>query len=148
MIRKRVEDFQLGIESYQTQLNLTRPKWEVADMVPVPDYTVIEPPRAVVFRDRYNIPIKMCLDELHKFSDGTLEVVDEALDYRVKEYHIYSNRARRYTNHWTDHDLKLNTKFLYSIRHRLKMRRIYRSLECYVGGRLREGDYRLLQRTD
>ncbi|GKG56093.1 hypothetical protein Tco_0577168, partial [Tanacetum coccineum] len=25
---KRVEDFQLGIESYQTQLNLTKPRWE------------------------------------------------------------------------------------------------------------------------
>ncbi|GJS45880.1 hypothetical protein Tco_0596001 [Tanacetum coccineum] len=28
VIRKRVEDFQLSIESYQTQLNLTKPRWE------------------------------------------------------------------------------------------------------------------------
>ncbi|GJZ80072.1 hypothetical protein Tco_0644909 [Tanacetum coccineum] len=28
VIRHRVEDFQLGIESYQTQLNLTKPRWE------------------------------------------------------------------------------------------------------------------------
>ncbi|GJS65047.1 hypothetical protein Tco_0679611 [Tanacetum coccineum] len=28
VIRQRVEDFQLGIESYQTQLNLTKPRWE------------------------------------------------------------------------------------------------------------------------
>ncbi|GJR54027.1 hypothetical protein Tco_1404548 [Tanacetum coccineum] len=28
VIRHRVEDFQLGIESYQTQLNLTNPQWE------------------------------------------------------------------------------------------------------------------------
>ncbi|GJS94935.1 hypothetical protein Tco_0801903 [Tanacetum coccineum] len=27
VIRQRVEDFQLGIESYQTQLNLTKPRW-------------------------------------------------------------------------------------------------------------------------
>ncbi|GKB17806.1 hypothetical protein Tco_0851729 [Tanacetum coccineum] len=28
VIRQRVEDFQLGIESYQTQLNLTKPGWD------------------------------------------------------------------------------------------------------------------------
>nr|GFD38711.1 hypothetical protein [Tanacetum cinerariifolium] len=28
VIRQRVEDFQLGIESYQTQLNLTKPQWD------------------------------------------------------------------------------------------------------------------------
>ncbi|GJZ06433.1 hypothetical protein Tco_0540226 [Tanacetum coccineum] len=31
VIRKRVEDFQLGIESYQTQLNLTKPRWEATE---------------------------------------------------------------------------------------------------------------------
>ncbi|GJR95242.1 hypothetical protein Tco_0267416 [Tanacetum coccineum] len=29
VIRQRVKDFQLGIESYQTQLNLTKPRWDV-----------------------------------------------------------------------------------------------------------------------
>nr|GEY01144.1 putative ribonuclease H-like domain-containing protein [Tanacetum cinerariifolium] len=28
VIRQRVEEFQLGIESYQTQLNLTKPRWD------------------------------------------------------------------------------------------------------------------------
>nr|GEZ25372.1 hypothetical protein [Tanacetum cinerariifolium] len=28
VIRQRVKDFQLGIESYQTQLNLTKPRWD------------------------------------------------------------------------------------------------------------------------
>nr|GFB11496.1 hypothetical protein [Tanacetum cinerariifolium] len=28
VIRQRVEDFQLGIKSYQTQLNLTKPQWD------------------------------------------------------------------------------------------------------------------------
>ena len=107
VIKKRVEDLQLGIESYQTQLNLTRPRWEVKDMEPVPNFTVIESPRVVVFRDRYNTPIVMRHDELHKFSDGTLEMVDEALDSRVKEYQVYTTRQRRYTNYWTDHDLNV-----------------------------------------
>ena len=89
----------------------------------------------------------MRIKELHKFSDGTLQMVDEALDYRIKEYLVYSTSTRRYTNNWSDVDLKLNREFLDAIRYRLKMRRIYRSLESYVGGRLREGDYMLLKRT-
>nr|GEY72841.1 hypothetical protein [Tanacetum cinerariifolium] len=49
VIRQWVEDFQLGIESYQTQLNLTKPRWDAKDYKFKPDYTIIESPRAVVF---------------------------------------------------------------------------------------------------
>nr|GEU77341.1 hypothetical protein [Tanacetum cinerariifolium] len=49
VIRQWVEDFQLGIESYQTQLNLTKPRWDAKDNKFKPDYTIIESHRAVVF---------------------------------------------------------------------------------------------------
>ncbi|GJZ42432.1 hypothetical protein Tco_0589318 [Tanacetum coccineum] len=52
VIRQRVEDFQLGIESYQTQLNLTKPRWEATGFEFKHDFTVIDSPRAVIFRDR------------------------------------------------------------------------------------------------
>ncbi|GJY33430.1 hypothetical protein Tco_0417899 [Tanacetum coccineum] len=52
VIRHRVEDFQLGIESYQTQLNLTKPRWEATGFEFKHDYTVIDSPRAVTFRDK------------------------------------------------------------------------------------------------
>nr|GEV05341.1 ribonuclease H-like domain-containing protein [Tanacetum cinerariifolium] len=42
-------DFQLGIESYQTQLNLTKPGWEAAGYEFKHDYTIIESSRAIVF---------------------------------------------------------------------------------------------------
>ncbi|GJW86861.1 hypothetical protein Tco_0162201 [Tanacetum coccineum] len=80
----RVEDFQLGIESYQTQLNLTKPRWEATGFEFKHDFTVIEA-RAVIFRDRYGVQMIMRFNEIHKFSDGTLQQIDEALDYRVKE---------------------------------------------------------------
>ncbi|GJU18267.1 retrovirus-related pol polyprotein from transposon TNT 1-94 [Tanacetum coccineum] len=32
VIRQRVKDFQLGIESYQTQLNLTKPRWDATGL--------------------------------------------------------------------------------------------------------------------
>nr|GEY15501.1 hypothetical protein [Tanacetum cinerariifolium] len=53
VIRQRVKDFQLRIESYQTQLNLTKPQWDATGFEYKHDYTVIDSPRAVIFRDKY-----------------------------------------------------------------------------------------------
>nr|GEY67845.1 E-beta-farnesene synthase [Tanacetum cinerariifolium] len=55
VIRQRVEDFQLGIESYQTQVNLTKPQWTATGFEYKHDYTVIESPRAVIFQDKYGV---------------------------------------------------------------------------------------------
>ncbi|GKC00416.1 hypothetical protein Tco_0986552 [Tanacetum coccineum] len=88
VIRQRVEDFQLGIESYQTQLNLTKPRWDATSFEYKHDFTVIESPRAVTFRDKYGVQMIMQFNEIHKFSDGTLHQIDEALDYRVKEFKV------------------------------------------------------------
>ncbi|GKG16217.1 hypothetical protein Tco_0358540, partial [Tanacetum coccineum] len=40
VIRKRVEDLQLRIESYQTKLNLTQPDWDASDFLFKEDYTI------------------------------------------------------------------------------------------------------------
>nr|GEW49057.1 hypothetical protein [Tanacetum cinerariifolium] len=53
------EDFQLGIESYQTQLNLTKPRWDTTGFEYKHDYTVIDSPRAVMFQDRYGVQMIM-----------------------------------------------------------------------------------------
>nr|GEX00654.1 zf-CCHC domain-containing protein/UBN2 domain-containing protein [Tanacetum cinerariifolium] len=86
VIRQRVEDFQLGIKSYQTQLNLTKPRWDATGFEYKYDFTVIESPRAVTFRDKYEVQMIMRFNEIHKFSDDTLHQIDEALDYQVKEF--------------------------------------------------------------
>nr|GEV17789.1 hypothetical protein [Tanacetum cinerariifolium] len=39
VIQQRVEDFQLGIESYQIQLNLTKPRWDATGFEYKHDYT-------------------------------------------------------------------------------------------------------------
>ncbi|GKF98745.1 hypothetical protein Tco_0297528, partial [Tanacetum coccineum] len=49
VIRQRVEDFQLGIESYQKQLNLTKPGWDATCFEFKHGYRIIDSPRAVVF---------------------------------------------------------------------------------------------------
>ncbi|GKA40129.1 hypothetical protein Tco_0732722 [Tanacetum coccineum] len=55
VIRQRVEDFQLGIESYQTQLNLTKPRWDATGFEFKHDFTIIDSPRAATFRDKYGV---------------------------------------------------------------------------------------------
>nr|GEY86241.1 hypothetical protein [Tanacetum cinerariifolium] len=97
MIRQCVKDFQLGIESYQTQLNLTKPYWDTTGYEYKHDYTVIDSPRTAIFRDKYGVQMMMRVNEIHKFSDGTLQQIDEALDYRIKELRI--NRMNPASDH-------------------------------------------------
>ncbi|GJV06735.1 hypothetical protein Tco_1344391 [Tanacetum coccineum] len=148
VIRKRVEDFQLGIESYQTQLNLTKPCWEATGLEFMHDYKILDSPWAVVFRDKYGMQMIMRFNEIHKFSDGTLQQIDEALDYRVKEFKVNKVNPGLNTRFWTTNDVIKSKQFMFAIQKRLKLRRIFRNLESFVGGRIREGDYRLLQRTE
>ncbi|GKE32309.1 hypothetical protein Tco_1451631 [Tanacetum coccineum] len=51
VIRKRVEDLQLGIESYQTKHNLTQLDWNASNILFKEDYTIVSKPRGVIYRD-------------------------------------------------------------------------------------------------
>nr|GEV71692.1 ribonuclease H-like domain-containing protein [Tanacetum cinerariifolium] len=86
VIRQRVEDFQLGIESYQKQLNLTKPGWDAKCFEYKHDYTIIDSPCVIVFPIGNNKWKIMRFNEIYKFSDGTLTNIMEALDFKVKEY--------------------------------------------------------------
>ncbi|GJU10897.1 monodehydroascorbate reductase [Tanacetum coccineum] len=86
------------------------------------------------------IMVASALHELEeKFRDGTLQQIDEALDYRVKEFQI--NRTN--PGFWTKKDVDRSKDFIVSLSRKAKTRRIFRNLESFVGGRIREGDYRV-----
>nr|GEV49033.1 retrovirus-related Pol polyprotein from transposon TNT 1-94 [Tanacetum cinerariifolium] len=139
------EDFQLGIKSYQTQLNLTKPRWDATGFEYKHDYTVIDSPRAITFQDRYGVQMIMRFNEIHKFSYGTLQQIDEALDYRVKEFKVNRMNPGLNTRLWTRKDVDRRKEFMFAIQKRLKTRRIFRNLESFVNGRVRDGEYRLLK---
>nr|GEY22378.1 E-beta-farnesene synthase [Tanacetum cinerariifolium] len=141
------KDFQPGIESYQTQLNLTKPRWDATGFEYKNDFTIIDSSRVVTFRDKYEVQMIMRFNEIHKFSDDTLHQIDEALDYRVNEFKVNMMNPRLNTRFWTRKDMDRSKEFMFAIQKWLKTRRIFRNLESFVGGRVREGDYRLLQRT-
>nr|GFB84299.1 hypothetical protein [Tanacetum cinerariifolium] len=124
VIRQRVKDFKLRIESYLTQLNLTKPRWDATGFEYKHDYTVIDYPRAVTFQDRYGVQMIMRFNEIHKFSDGTMHQIDEALDYWVKEFKVNKMNPGLNTRFWTRKDVDRSKEFMFAIQKRLKTRRI------------------------
>ncbi|GJR17538.1 hypothetical protein Tco_0966065 [Tanacetum coccineum] len=112
------------------------------------DYTIIHKPRAIIYRDRNNQKKKMRESEVHKFSDGTLTRILEKLDHMVKDYVIFKFNPGMEHIIWFEDDKRRSKEFIEVIERRLKIRRIFRNLESFVSGRLRDVDYRLIQRTE
>ncbi|GJV14690.1 hypothetical protein Tco_1360013 [Tanacetum coccineum] len=134
VIRKRVEDFKLSIESYETQLNLTKPRWEATGIEFMHDYKILDSPRAVVFKDKYGMQMIMRFNEIYKFSDGTLQQINETLDYWVKEFKVNKVNPGLNTRFWTPNDVIKSKQFMFAIQKRLKLRQIFWKLESFVGG--------------
>nr|GEX20619.1 hypothetical protein [Tanacetum cinerariifolium]GEX22425.1 hypothetical protein [Tanacetum cinerariifolium] len=85
----------------------------------------------------------MRIDELHKFSDGMFNDVRTALDDRLKGIRMqYLPQTI-----WRNGDKHRAAAMIQAIDKMLKTRRIMRSLEKFVEGRLYEGDFQMLQRT-
>ncbi|GJZ46784.1 hypothetical protein Tco_0600616 [Tanacetum coccineum] len=85
----------------------------------------------------------MRIDELHKFSDGTLNDVRNALDDILKRIRMeYLPQTV-----WRNVDKERAGAMIQAIDRQLRNKRLLRSLEKFVGGRLYEGDLQLLERT-
>nr|GFB27657.1 hypothetical protein [Tanacetum cinerariifolium] len=84
VIQRRVEDLQLGVESYQKRLNLTKPDTYRSNLKRKEAYTAYSNPRGFIYQNKDKKNMLMRIDKLHKFSDGTLTDVRTALDDRLK----------------------------------------------------------------
>nr|GEU72298.1 hypothetical protein [Tanacetum cinerariifolium] len=143
VIQRRVEDLQLGVESYQKRLNLTRPDTYRSDLKQRKAYTAYSNPRGFIYQNKDKKNRLMRIDELHKFSDRMLNDVRNALDDRLKGIQMQYLPTRI----WRRGDKTRAAAMIQAIDKMLKTRRIMRSLERFVGGRQYEGDFRMLQRT-
>ncbi|GJV56247.1 hypothetical protein Tco_1457252 [Tanacetum coccineum] len=109
--------------------------------------------RNIVIRKRVEdlqlrIEKKMMMEyEVHKFSDGTLTRVLDKLDHMVKYFKLFQYNPGMEIRIWSEDDKRRSEEFMEVIERRLKIRRIFRSLESFVSGRLRDVDYRLITRT-
>ncbi|GJZ04628.1 hypothetical protein Tco_0537903, partial [Tanacetum coccineum] len=112
VIQRRVKDLQLGVESYQKQINVTKPDTTRPDL-----------------RKRH--------------PDGTLTRLLSSLEDITKNIDMDYLPKRR----WSNLEKKIAHFMIKDINKLLKERRMMRSLEKFVGGRLYGTDLRLLQRT-
>ncbi|GJX95695.1 retrovirus-related pol polyprotein from transposon TNT 1-94 [Tanacetum coccineum] len=127
VIQRRVEDLQLGVESYQKKLNLTKPDTYRSNLRRQDAYTPYSDPRGFIYENKDKKNRLMRIDELHKFSDGTLDDVRTALNDRLKGIRMeYLPQT-----FWSQRDKANARAMIQAIDKRLKTRRIMRSLERF-----------------
>ncbi|GJR16498.1 hypothetical protein Tco_0799150 [Tanacetum coccineum] len=143
VIQKRVEDLQLGVESYQKKINVTKPDTTRPDLRKRHPYTPYKDPQGFIYVDDYKMNKLMCFDELYKFSDGTLTRLLSSLKDITKNIDMEYLPKRR----WSTLEKKRAHFMIKDINKLLKERRMMRSLEKFIGGRLYGTDLRLMQRT-
>ncbi|GJY34600.1 hypothetical protein Tco_0419069 [Tanacetum coccineum] len=85
-------------------------------------------------------------DELHKFSDGTLQSVRDTLHDMATNLRMGYNKAMP-RRRWSNLDKTRSHIMVKEIDRQLLERRLLRSLEKFVGGREYGEDHRLFQRT-
>ncbi|GJS28685.1 hypothetical protein Tco_0489305 [Tanacetum coccineum] len=141
MIPRRVEDVQFGVESYQKKLKTTCDGMSFKE-----SYIIFFEPRAVVYMNKSNRKRLMRADDLYKFYDGMLKSVRNNLHEMLHNFVLGYNHGMLKRD-WTEKDQKRTDEIMKLIANLLLERRITRSLECFVGGRMVEMDYRLLTRT-
>nr|GEX06402.1 hypothetical protein [Tanacetum cinerariifolium] len=143
VIQRRVEYLQLGVKSYQKKLNPTKPDTYRKDLKRTKAYTAYSKPRGFIYQNKDKQNRLMRIDELHKFRDDTLNDVRTALDDRLKGIQMkYFPQTI-----WRRSDKERVATMIQAIDKLLKTRRIMRSLEKFVDGRLYEGGFKMLQRT-
>ncbi|GJS27655.1 hypothetical protein Tco_0488275 [Tanacetum coccineum] len=79
VIQERVDDLQLAVESYQKKINLSRPDSYHSDLRKMTPYIAYHNIQGIIYQDDMDRNRLMRTDELHKFSDGTLNHVRTAL---------------------------------------------------------------------
>ncbi|GKA48863.1 hypothetical protein Tco_0741821 [Tanacetum coccineum] len=137
-VDKKPGDTQKSVWDYSSRLKLStkdkheRPNWDAADYYFKEDYTIVPKPRAVVYRDRNDQRKLMRLNELHKFSDGTLTRVMEKLDQMVKDFHLYEYNKGMETRKWSEDDKRRSKDFIIAIEKNHPSEGIYRSLESLL----------------
>ncbi|GJZ77923.1 hypothetical protein Tco_0642595 [Tanacetum coccineum] len=131
VIQRHVEDLQLGIESYQKKLNIIKLDTYRSDLKQKDAYIAYSYPRGFIYLNKDKKNRLMRIDELHKFSDATLDDVQTALNDRLKGIRMeYLPKII-----WRQSDMKRAKAMIQAIKKMLKSKRIMRSLERFVGRR-------------
>ncbi|GKA14354.1 hypothetical protein Tco_0694000 [Tanacetum coccineum] len=143
VIQECVEDLQLAVESYQKKLNLLKPHSYRLDLRKMTPYTAYHDIQGIIYQDDMDRNHLMRTNELHTFSDGTLNHVRTPLnDIDTGIYMEYFPKRK-----WSKQEKQRARVMIKAIDKKLRDRKLMRSLEKFIGGRTYKGDLRLLQRT-
>ncbi|GKB14653.1 hypothetical protein Tco_0848576 [Tanacetum coccineum] len=146
ILKRRVKDLKLGVESYQKKLNITKPQKTFPEIEFKEPYTPSYDPPGIVYEDLNKQKRLLRADELYKFSDGTLKSVRDKIHYRVLDFHLdYSTDMPK--RKWTAVDRKRSGLMIVLIDKHLREREIIRNLERLVGVRELKMNYKLITRT-
>ncbi|GKB48690.1 hypothetical protein Tco_0899443 [Tanacetum coccineum] len=143
VIQRRVQDLQLGVESYQKKLNLTKPDTFRSNIKNITTYTTFLDPKEVIYKDENNKNRLMRVNELHKFSDGTVNDVQTALHDIAKGIRMEYMPKRK----WSGLDKRRAQVMVQDIDKQLYKMRLMRNLEKFVGGIEYGNDLKLLEQT-
>ncbi|GJT32903.1 hypothetical protein Tco_0923322 [Tanacetum coccineum] len=125
IIRRRVEDVQLGVESYQKKVNLTKPRKTFL---------------GIEFKELYT-------SSFDPPGDGTLKTVRDELHRWLLDFLLgYNDDMPRRI--WSVMDKRMTGLMVDLIDKKMLERRIIRNLERLVGDRVLEMDYTLMTRTE
>ncbi|GJV09995.1 hypothetical protein Tco_1351536 [Tanacetum coccineum] len=92
IVKRRVKDVQLGVESYQKKLNITKPQKDFPGISAKELYTPSFDPPEVINEDLSHQKRLMRANELYKFSDGTLKKVRDTLHHRLLNFQFGYNK--------------------------------------------------------
>nr|GEW00439.1 hypothetical protein [Tanacetum cinerariifolium] len=95
IIQKRVEDIQLGVESYQKKINITKPETTRPGIKKKDPYTPYQDPQGFIYVDTLGRNRLIRSDELYKFSNDTLTRLQTSLEDITKNIHMEYLPKRR-----------------------------------------------------
>nr|GEZ63778.1 hypothetical protein [Tanacetum cinerariifolium] len=84
LVQGKLTNLTLGVESYQKKLKLTKSDTYHSDLKRKEAYAAYSNARGFIYQNKDKQSRLMRIDELHKFSDRTLNDVRTALDNRLK----------------------------------------------------------------
>nr|GFB47072.1 hypothetical protein [Tanacetum cinerariifolium] len=129
--------------SYQKKINVTKPDTVRPNLQKRHSYTLYQDSQGFIYVDNIERNRLMHSDKLYKFSDDTLTRLLTSLEDIAKNIYMEYLPKRR----WSSLENKRADFMIKEINKLLKERRMMRSLEKFIGGRLYDTDPWLFQRT-
>ncbi|GKB25892.1 hypothetical protein Tco_0865293 [Tanacetum coccineum] len=105
VIQNKVEDIQLGVESYQHTLNLTKPMMCYEGINQRIPFIMTAIHKRVVYLNQHNIKSIMRLSEVKKFYNSTLEKIQEYLIDMMTKNKLGKGNKRLKGRDWMDDDV-------------------------------------------